>query len=828
MTEPDLQALILQHVSAPNYQPVKPRVIAKQLGVPKEQNAEVRKIIKRLAKAGKLSYGQKHLVKPPGAGKSAASHGGGQERGLITGRFSRAAKGYGFVRPLGTPPSAGREKDIFIPLARTGDAATGDLVQVRLKRRRAAENRLSGAIVDVVQRETNQFVGVYMDRGGQPQVQIDGRLFAEPVPVGDPGAKNAMEGDKVVIEMIRFPTHFRGGEGVIVEVLGPRGTPGVDTLSIMREFNLPDHFPLEVMDTARAQAELFDESIGERLDLTGETIITIDPADARDFDDAISLERLENGHWRLGVHIADVTYFVPPGSPLDDEARERATSVYLPDRVIPMLPELISNGLASLQPDKVRYAKTAFIEFTEDGAVVATDLHNSAIRSKRRFTYQEVDEFLAAPNRWKRKLATGVFALLGRMHELAMILRRRRLEGGAIELTLPEIKIDLDKNGRVSGAHVVEHTESHQIIEEFMLAANQAVAEYLDERELNFLRRVHTPPDPRKLLALTEFVRELGFECDSLESRFETKRVVEQAKGDPREHAVHYAVLRSMQKAVYSPQEEGHFALNSKHYCHFTSPIRRYPDLVIHRMLDRLLCGGRPADDFDHLAVLGGHCSDREQRAEAAERELIKVKLLTFMAAHIGQRMEAVITDVVDFGLFVQGIELPAEGLIRVETLSDDYYRYDRQTHTLSGHRQGNTYRLGDILLVEIVHVDVNRRELDFRLVQRLASASGQPRLTAGKPAKKKKRAAKRAPAKKRAKTTRKRAASTRAQNGDATVSAEKTATPKRSKTAAPARKKRKAAAKKTAAKKPAHAKGAPSTRKVTRKKRMPRNRDAG
>ncbi|MBC8868184.1 MAG: VacB/RNase II family 3'-5' exoribonuclease, partial [Planctomycetes bacterium] len=584
-----------------------------------------------------------------------------------------------------------------------------------------------------------------------PAVQIDGRVFTEPVPVGDPGAKNAIEGDKVVVEMVRFPTHYHEGEGVIVEVLGARGTPGVDTLSIIREFNLPDRFPNEVMDTARAQAGTFDEAIGDRLDLTGETIITIDPKDARDFDDAISLERLENGHWRLGVHIADVAHFVPVGSPLDREARERATSIYLPSRVIPMLPELISNGLASLQPRKVRYAKTAFIEFTADGARVGAEFHNSAIKSKRRFAYEEVDQFLADPHRWKSKLTTGVFSLLGRMHELAMILRRRRLEAGAIELTLPEIKIDLDKKGRVGGAHVVQHTDSHRIIEEFMLAANEAVAEHLNDQQLNFLRRVHEPPDPRKLEALTEFVRELGIDCDHLQSRFEIKRVVEQVAGEPREHAVHYAVLRSMRKAVYGPQEEGHYALASRHYCHFTSPIRRYPDLVIHRMLDSLARGERPPDDFDQLAVLGGHCSDREQRAEAAERELVKVKLLTFLSKRIGEHMEAVITGVEQYGMFTQGIELPAEGLIRVDTLADDYYRYDRQTHTLTGNRRGNTFRLGDIVEVEIAHVDVDRRELDFRLTRRLKEASGRPNLTAkAKPKAKKKAAARKKTARKR------------------------------------------------------------------------------
>ncbi len=745
MTQEDLQERILSHINSPDYQPVKPRVIAKQLGLPKDRHRELRKTVKKLAKLGKICYAEKHLVKPrdPAEKKKA-------EKPLITGQFRRAAKGYGFVTPIGTPRAEGKSRDIFIPLRKTGDAATGDVVKVRLSRQRRGEEGPSGAIVEVVERETNQFVGVYVERAGESFVQIDGGVFAEPVPVGDPGAKNAMEGDKVVIEMIRFPTHFHEGEGVIVEVLGARGAPGVDTLSIMREFNLPDRFPIDAMDTARAQAELFDESVDDRLDLTGEIIITIDPKDARDFDDAISVERLSNGHWRLGVHIADVSHFVPLGSPLDREARERATSIYLPGRVIPMLPELISNGLASLQPQKVRYAKSAFVEFTEDGARVAAEFHNSAIKSRRRFAYEEVDGFLASPDRWKSKLTKGVFALLGHMHELAMILRGRRLDGGAIELALPEIKIDLDKKGRVSGAHAVEHTVSHQIIEEFMLAANEAVAESMNDKDLNFLRRVHEPPNPRKLKALTEFVHELGIECDNLQSRFEIKRVLKQVAGEPRERAVHYAVLRSMQKAVYSPQNEGHYALASRHYCHFTSPIRRYPDLVIHRMLDSLASGKCPVDDYDQLAVTGEHCSDREQRAEAAERELIKVKLLSYLRRRIGEQMEAVITGVEGFGLFAQGIELPAEGLIRVDSLSDDYYRFDKKSHTLTGHRQGNTYRLGDIVEVEIAHVDVDRRELDFRVVRRLKRASGKPKLTARPKAKRKASGKGRAAAKKK------------------------------------------------------------------------------
>jgi ribonuclease R len=406
-----------------------------------------------------------------------------------------------------------------------------------------------------------------------------------------------------------------------------------------------------------------------------------------------------------------------------------------------MLPEIISNNLASLQPDRVRYTRTAFIEFTPDGAPVAADVRKSAIQSKRRFTYEEVDEYLANRERWREKLTPEVWELLARMHELAMILRHRRFMRGAIELHLPELKIDLDPEGRVSGAHVVENTESHQIIEEFMLAANEAVAQALADQELFFLRRIHASPDPRKLQTLTEFVRELGIECESLESRFEIQRVLKEAADRPDRNAVNYAVLRSMQKAVYGPQEEGHFALASDCYCHFTSPIRRYPDLTVHRMFDALEQGRRPPQDFDESAALGDLCSEREQRAEQAERELIKVKLLNYLSTKIGEQMDAVVTGVEDFGLFVQGVELPAEGLIHVNSLQDDYYHYDDRTHTLAGRRAGNAFRLGDVVRVEIAHVDVDRRELDYRLVQKKESAAERrPAKKPSKPGRKVKR----------------------------------------------------------------------------------------
>ena len=635
----------------------------------------------------------------------------------MVGIFRRAAGGYGFVRPL-EAAAGDRSGDIHIAAVSAHDAATGATVRVRIARGRDVRRPgPAGEIVEVVTRRTTRFVGGYFEAAGSGWVRIDGTNFARPVSVGDPGAKGVRENDKVVVEMVRFPSHLRDGEGVIVEVLGAAGEAGVDTLTVIHEFALPGPFPEGALAEARRQAERFREEVpAGRRDLTDRVIVTIDPVDARDFDDAISLERIDRGHWLLGVHIADVSHFVEEGSPLDQEARARGTSVYLPDRVIPMLPEIVSNNLASLQPDRVRYARTCWIEFSPDGIPVHSEEERSAIKSQRRFTYEEVDVFLADPDTAAVEMAGEVRALLGRMRDLARMLRSRRMARGSLELAMPEVKIDLDRDGRVRGAHVVENTESHQIIEEFMLAANEAVAGMLAAAGAGFLRRIHPAPDPRKLRQLTEFVSELGFEVDTLESRFELQRLLDMARGRPEEHAVHYAVLRSLSRAVYGPQEDGHYALASDCYCHYTSPIRRYPDLTVHRALDLLARGRRAA--ADGLPRLGEECSLLERRAEAAERELVKLKLLIFLSSRTGEEMHAVVTGVEPFGLFVQGLEMPAEGLVSLESLPDDSYRFERTSHTLIGRRAGNSFRLGDRVRVTVFRVDLDRRTLDFRLVE--------------------------------------------------------------------------------------------------------------
>ena len=744
-----LEGMVLQFVRQPGYRPRKPRQIARELDIPKEQAADVRRAVKRLVRQGLLIYEAKHMVRaaepaarveePRGKaielsprdesggqrpGKAKKKKGDGDRR--VSGVFRRAQGGFGFVRPV-VVEGAAEPVDIYIPRREVGDASDGDTVLVRLTRA-AADRKAAGPqgeIVEVLERETHNFVGSYFEADGGGYVTVDGTIFAQPIFVGDASAKRVQPDDKVVIEMLRFPSPTRPGEGVVTEVLGPRGQPGVDTLSILREFQLPEHFPEDVLAEARAEALAFDDArqLPEgRRDLTAVATLTIDPVDARDFDDAISLERFESGHWRLGVHIADVSAFVRPGSALDREARQRATSTYLPDRVIPMLPETLSNGVASLQPSKVRYTKTAFIEYTPEGVVADVELCNSAIRSAKRLTYEEVDEFLVQPEAGQKKLGAAVSGLLERMRDLARLLRQRRRRRGALELTLREVKVELNSDGEVSGARVVENTESHQMIEEFMLAANEAVAEKLRDATFPFLRRVHLPPSERKIRALQEFASEMGLPAVGLESRFALQDLLDHVAGRPEQYAVNFAVLRSLQRAVYSPANEGHFALASDCYCHFTSPIRRYPDLTIHRLFDALLAKQRPTHRNDELLVLGQHCSDQEQKAEMAERELTKLKLLGYLSQRIGLQLEGVVTGVESYGLFVQGIDLPAEGLLPVAGLPDDQYRFDRTTHSLCGFKAGNAFRLGDALKVSVAAVDMERRQMELRLVSRRRS----------------------------------------------------------------------------------------------------------
>ena len=711
----EFAARVLKLVSEQDYKPITLKAMSRRFEVDADDYADFRATVKGLIKEGKLELRKDKTLRLP------------DQKGMIVGLFRRSPKGFGFVRPAS---STDRSEHIYIPPEAAGDASSGDEVAVKItKRSRRPGMNDEGRVVQIVARASGIFVGTYFEEAGAGFVRIDGTTFQDPIDVGDPGAKGAKPGDKVAVEIVRYPTPYLEGEGVITEILGQRGQPGVDTLTVIRAFNIPDTFDDAVLDEAREQAKKFNEAeIGERTDLRELLTVTIDPATARDFDDAISLSRDEKGYWNLGVHIADVSHFVRAASALDRSAHHRGTSVYLPDRVIPMLPEILSNSLASLQEGRTRYTVSAFMDFNPEGILVSKRFERTAIRVDHRFSYEQAYVVMKEPNASHPGVSAAVAQMVGQMLELAMILRRRRFAHGALELNLPEVAITLGDKGEVTGARLAAHDESHQVIEEFMLAANEAVATALTTHQILFLRRAHPDPEPFKLDEFADFARSLGLTIDQPQSRFELQRILKETAGKPEEYAVHYGLLRSLKQANYTPEAEGHYALASADYCHFTSPIRRYPDLQVHRQLIAWIEGRKPANKPDELVVLGEHCTRTERRAEAAERELIRVKLLSYLVDHIGKSFHAIITGVQDFGLFCRLAELPVEGLIHITALADDYYYLEAGTHTLVGRRSGRRHRLGDREVVRIAHVDVDRRQLDLVLADSpLERGRGRP-----------------------------------------------------------------------------------------------------
>ncbi len=701
----DLSQRVLDYIAGKDNKPVTLKGLAKRLNIGPDEYGDFRSLVKSMIKSNQIDLAKdKTLAKPDTA----------PTKGTVVGIFRRNAKGFGFVKPKGG--SGERSEQIFIPANAGRDASSGDEVLVKIaKRGKGPRNNPEGRVIQVISRASGLFVGTYFERNGNGMVKIDGTTFNDPIDVGDPGAKGAIPGDKVAIEMVSYPTAFRAGEGVITEVLGPRGQPGVDTLAIIRALGIPDSFDEETLEEAREIAREFDDDdVKGRLDLTKTLTITIDPASARDFDDAVTLTRDEKGFWSLGVHIADVSHFVRNGSHLDRTARKRGTSVYLPDRVIPMLPEIISNSLASLQAGHLRYTVTAQMEFAPDGVRTGSSFARSAIRVDHRFAYEQVMPLIQNPDEPAEGVRPEIRTMLNDMYKLAMILRKRRFARGALELNMPEVEVDLNTEGKVSGAHLAHHDESHEIIEEFMLAANEAVASHLTAKGVAFLRRTHSDPEPRKLKEFAEFARSLGIVIENPQSRFDLQKVLAASADAPEAYAVHFGLLRSLKQAIYSPEPEGHFALAIEEYCHFTSPIRRYPDLQVHRQLCSLLAGNKPRSDMEELMVLAEHCTKTERRAEIAEREVIKVKLLTFLSTKVGEKFHAVLVGVEDFGFFARLVELPAEGLVHVTSLANDFYYLENETHTLVGRSSGKRYRLGDRIEVIIARVDIDRRELDL------------------------------------------------------------------------------------------------------------------
>ena len=728
--------------------PIQAHTLARRLKLGKHELTNFDKSVSALVRAGTIRTNKKGRLFWPNANSTATGSSPSNtedDPNLLQGVLQRTPNGAWFIPDRSTDPvadaaasSAAPVNDVFIYPENIGDAQNNDRVSVRIQKRRRGGGKPVGQIDKVIQRATHEFVGTYIVKVDEAKVQIDGTAFEKPVSVGDPGAKGTQPGDKVIVEIVRFPTLERAGSGVIARILGKRGAPGIDTQSIIHEFGLPNSFSQEVLDAARHQAELFDDaSLTDRVDLTKETIVTIDPVDARDFDDAISLKRTRDGHWHLAVHIADVSHFVQPGSVLDDEAKRRGTSVYLPGQVIPMLPEIISNGLASLQQGQVRFTKSVFIEFSDTGTPLATDFANTAIKVKHRFAYEEVMPLVTDPDAFKGQISEPVRKLVVRMHEFGMLLRKRRFADGAIELHLPEVKIELDKDGVVIGANESHYDESHQLIEEFMLAANIAVATELFNRDQAVIRRIHSKADRSKLQSLADFVESLGLKLDNCESRVELQKLVQAVRGKPYEQAVNYALLRSMKQAEYAATDEGHYALGVDHYCHFTSPIRRYPDLTIHRVIDQHIKrnpkSGKQADT-DHSSTpapfkksgqspsdlfnTATHCSTTERRAAHAERELVRVKLIALMEKQPSDIFDAIITKVQRFGVSCRCVKFPVDGFIQIGNLvRNDFLDFDRATSTMTARRSGKQFRLGDPVQVKVAIADPDKRILQWSLV---------------------------------------------------------------------------------------------------------------
>jgi ribonuclease R len=563
-------------------------------------------------------------------------------------------------------------------------------------------------------------------------VPFDTRLTLE-LPVS--GAAEVPEGHFVVVAVERGA----GGEprGRLLEVLGDVATPGVDVEVILRHYGIPQRFP----DAALAAAAGLPADPGPadwhgRDDLRRQVVVTIDGETARDFDDAVSIERRPDGTFRLGVHIADVAHYVAEGSPLDAEAYRRGTSVYYPERVVPMLPEALSNGLCSLRPEVPRLTLSAFLDVDRDGAVVARRFAETVIRSTRRLTYGEVRRVLEEPRPGDEAQYGPVLYALRDMRELTAALHEARGRRGSIDFDLPEGNVELDTDGTVVGILPYERNVAHRLIEEFMIAANEAVAYELVRRGSPGLFRVHDPPDRARLEELVELLRPLGLELARQPADLDElppaalQEVLKQVEGRPDEPFLSALVLRTMQRAVYSPECRGHYALASPYYTHFTSPIRRYPDLVVHRRLKALLRGAgepppgdgaevesEPAALDARLAVIAEHASTTERRAEQSERDLLQWKKVRFLAGRAGERFAGRITGVQPFGLFVQLEEFHVDGLIPIRTLTDDYYLYEPEAHRLVGERQGRVFQLADAVDVELVGADLRHRGLDLKIV---------------------------------------------------------------------------------------------------------------
>jgi len=708
----DLLRLVREHV----HHPATARELTRTLRIPREEVAAFKRQLKSLVESGDLLRIRGNRFGLP------------EKMDLVVGRLTVNAAGYGFVAPEHAPDGdAGQQRgqDVYIPAAQINEAMHGDRVVARIERR--SERGLEGRVIRVLERAHATIVGRYEagDGGLSYVVPFDRRVLADVhVPSGQ--SSSAESGDMVVVEITRWPTATRGPAGRVIEVLGGIDEPGVDTEIIIRKFNIPDEHSDAAIDEARRLGTTVKErDLRGRTDFRAVTTVTIDGEHARDFDDAITIERLPNGRYWLGVHIADVSHYVKEGSALDEEAYDRGTSVYFPERAVHMFPAELATGLCSLNPHVDRLVQSCLMELDADGTVVRYEMHDGVINSNARMTYTAVNAILtdrdpAVIDEYRDLVP--MFELMGELFEVLNTRRRRR---GSIDFDLPEAEVILSELGQIEDIVALERNVAHRLIEEFMLLANETVAADLVAHNVPALHRVHEKPDAKKVEDFEVFITTLGYSLASRGHAVTPKdfqKLIGRIRGTPEERPISALMLRTMQKARYDATSLGHFGLAAEHYTHFTSPIRRYPDLVVHRMLREsrhtTLSDARREERADELTETARHTSEMERRADDAERELLQWKKVRFMADKVGDEYDGYVTGVAPFGLFVELVEHYVEGLVHISSMGDDYYRFVEQLHVLKGENTKKVYRLGDRVRVQVVRVDMERRQVDLGLIE--------------------------------------------------------------------------------------------------------------
>jgi ribonuclease R len=657
---------------------------------------------------------------------------------LVAGKITIRAEGFGFV----LSPDPGGE-DLYVPRSGLGGALDGDFVLARQaetkkkKGSRRGDDRISGVVVKILQRARDRIVGQFDSKEGRSRVIPYDPKMAIEVRIPREQTDGAIDSEIVVAKFTSYPDDRRIAHGEIVERLGFLGEPGVDVEIVIRMHDLPSRFPNEVVaESERFPEQLSADDLAGRADFRDHAIVTIDGETAKDFDDAVEVEKTPSG-FRLGVHIADVSHYVAEGTALEAEARWRGTSVYFPGRVIPMLPERLSNILCSLNPRVDRLTLSAVIDFGADGRVQNAAFTKGVIRSAARMTYTEVARLLDHPTPEDAQAYGPLLPKFRLMRELAMLLKKRREARGSIDFDLASAAVMLDADGFVVGIHPEDRNVAHLLIEEFMLAANEAVAKHLLFAKEPAIYRVHDRPDPDRLVALRETLQSFGYELkgDLEEIRPAAfQKILHEIEGKPEERFLTDLLLRSQRKAVYSSECRGHYALAADYYCHFTSPIRRFPDLIVHRALTRLLTARRPfpPEDFEarngFYEQLARDSSERERRAESAERASLLWKKIVFLRDKIGRTFDAYVSGVAAFGVFVTLSEFLVEGLVPIQTLSDDFYVYEERGHRLRGRHTDKAYRLGDQIRVKLTALDEVQRRVDFRPESAPAPPPREPR----------------------------------------------------------------------------------------------------